>query len=188
MTSGNDTANLLSDAAAKAGASRTGRRRLHRTAAAGARNRTRYASLSGTWRRTAFPTQLEQLQQLTAKRLTGYPLQYLLQSWEFYGLELSVGEGVLIPRQDTETIVDFALSCRNGQPTTRLLDLCSGSGCIPLAIAAHLPGVTATAVEYAPDALHYLTKTSSAILPIPSNRYKAMRWIRRWLLRRNRLI
>ena len=104
------------------------------------------------------PTQLEQLQQLTAKRLTGYPLQYLLQSWEFYGLELSVGEGVLIPRQDTETIVEFALSCRNGQPTTRLLDLCSGSGCIPLAIAAHLPGVTATAVEYAPDALHYLTK------------------------------
>ena len=59
------------------------------------------------------PTQLEQLQQLTAKRLTGYPLQYLLQSWEFYGLELSVGEGVLIPRQDTETIVEFALSCRN---------------------------------------------------------------------------
>ena len=55
MTSGNDTANLLSDAAAKAGASRTGRRRLHRTAAVGACNRTRYASLSGTWRRTAFP-------------------------------------------------------------------------------------------------------------------------------------
>ncbi len=93
---------------------------------------------------------------LCEKRTTHYPLQYLLGTWEFYGLPLQVGEGVLIPRADTETLVDFVLACRQGTGQTKLLDLCSGSGCIPAAIAAHLPQVTGTAVERETAAFCYL--------------------------------
>lgn len=98
----------------------------------------------------------QQAERLCEKRANRYPLQYLLGTWEFYGLPLQVGEGVLIPRADTETLVDFVLSCRQGTVQTKLLDLCSGSGCIPAAIAAHLPQVTGAAVERESAAFCYL--------------------------------
>lgn len=98
----------------------------------------------------------QQAEQLCEKRANRYPLQYLLGTWEFYGLPLQVGEGVLIPRADTETLVEFVLSCRQNAAQTKLLDLCSGSGCIPAAIAAHLPQVTGAAVERETAAFCYL--------------------------------
>ena len=55
-------------------------------------------------------------------------MQYLLGQWEFYGLPFKVGEGVLIPRQDTETIVDTALKMFAGKKDITVIDLCSGSG------------------------------------------------------------
>lgn len=99
---------------------------------------------------------VQQAEQLCEQRANRYPLQYLLGTWEFYGLPLQVGEGVLIPRADTETLVDFVRSCRKGAVQTKLLDLCSGSGCIPAAIAAHLPQVTGAAVERESAAFCYL--------------------------------
>ena len=66
----------------------------------------------------------QQAEQLCEKRANRYPLQYLLGTWEFYGLPLQVGEGVLIPRADTETLVEFVLSCRQNAAQTKLLDLC----------------------------------------------------------------
>ena len=99
---------------------------------------------------------VQQAEQLCEKRANRYPLQYLLGTWEFYGLPLQVGEGVLIPRADTETLVEFVLSCRRNAAQTKLLDLCSGSGCIPAAIAVHLPQVTGVAVERETAAFCYL--------------------------------
>jgi release factor glutamine methyltransferase len=101
---------------------------------------------------------VQRAEQLCDKRCTHYPLQYLLGTWEFYGLSFQVGEGVLIPRADTETLVDFVCSCRQDEPETRLLDLCSGSGCIPSAIAAHLPNVSGMAIERESAAFSYLKK------------------------------
>lgn len=98
------------------------------------------------------------LETMTERRCRREPLQYLCGMWEFYGLEFLVGEGVLIPRPDTETLVETVLSLRKGVPATCLLDLCSGSGCIPAAIAAHLPGVTGGAVELSAQALDYLRR------------------------------
>jgi len=80
-----------------------------------------------------------QAETLCQRRAAHYPLQYLFGSWEFYGLSFEIGEGVLIPRADTETLVDVVCTLRSGQPQTRLLDLCSGSGFIPAAIAMQLP-------------------------------------------------
>lgn len=67
------------------------------------------------------------------RRIKGEPLQYIIGEWDFYGLTFKVGEGVLIPRPETELLVETAL---NELPDNgKIIDLCSGSGCIPIAIA-----------------------------------------------------
>lgn len=71
------------------------------------------------------------------RRIHGEPLQYILGEWEFYGLPFKVGKGVLIPRQDTETLVDAASRFLEGRgkDERRTLDLCAGSGCIGISLA-----------------------------------------------------
>lgn len=97
------------------------------------------------------------IMQMKVKRLSeGYPLQYLLGEWEFYGLPVKVGEGVLIPRPDTETIVDTALEIAAEIQAPIIADLCAGSGAIALAMAANLPHAKLYAVELSNDALSYL--------------------------------
>ncbi len=106
----------------------------------------------------AFPeAALPRLNALVQKRLSGIPLQYLLGEWEFFGLSFAVGEGVLIPRQDTEALVETALTHLQQSKDAKMLDLCSGSGCIPIAITANI-GCNAYAVEYSDKAYAYLTK------------------------------
>lgn len=95
---------------------------------------------------------------LAQRRIAGEPLQYLLGEWEFYGLPVYVGPGVLIPRPDTECLVDHALAFLKGKPGAAVADLCAGSGCIGLAIAANAPDCTVTAVEYSGEAYTYLQK------------------------------
>lgn len=111
------------------------------------------------------PAQLERLETMTTRRCAHEPLQYLCGTWEFFGLPFAVGPGVLIPRQDTETLVEMVLELRRETSSTRLLDLCSGSGCIPAAISAHLSGVTGDCVELSPQALPYLRRNLSRLAP-----------------------
>ena len=72
---------------------------------------------------------------LIERRLGGEPLQYVLGEWSFYGLPMRVDRRALIPRPDTELLVEAALSLLHGGE--RVLDLCCGSGCIGIAIAKH---------------------------------------------------
>ena len=72
-------------------------------------------------------------QALIRQRSEGFPVQYLTGSTEFMGLPFFVNEHVLIPRQDTEVLVETALSMM--KPGCRLLDMCTGSGCIVLSLA-----------------------------------------------------
>ena len=68
--------------------------------------------------------------------LAGEPLAYVLGQWEFYGLPLVITEDVLIPRDDTEILVNEAIELLKAKgANTRVLDLCCGSGCIGLSIA-----------------------------------------------------
>lgn len=71
------------------------------------------------------------------RRLSGYPLQYLIGEWSFYACDFKVGEGVLIPRQDTETIAELADDFLKKRPENKrkVLDLCAGSGCIGIVLA-----------------------------------------------------
>ena len=99
---------------------------------------------------------------LVKRREEQYPLQYLLGEWEFYGLTFAVGEGVLIPRADTETLVETGLSLLKGISNPVVYDLCSGSGCIAAAIASQRPDAQVYAVELSEKALPYLTRNVEA--------------------------
>ena len=105
------------------------------------------------------PEVCEIVREMTKKRASGYPLQYILGEWEFYGLPFEVGEGVLIPRQDTETLVEIAADFLKTLPENerKTLDLCAGSGCIGITLAK-LVGADVTLVEKSQEAFAYLEK------------------------------
>ena len=101
----------------------------------------------------------ERLIELANKRATGYPLQYIIGEWEFMGLPFKVKENVLIPRADTETLVEEALKVfKKGDS---ILDLCCGSGCIGISIAK-IAGCKVTALDLSQDAVD-LTKENAAL-------------------------
>lgn len=101
------------------------------------------------------------LQQLCDDRCTRHPLQYLLGEWGFYNVVLKVGEGVLIPRADTETVVEKALELIAPCKAPRVLDLCAGSGAIGIAIKHERKDAQVTCVELSPKALYYLRQNAA---------------------------
>ena len=101
---------------------------------------------------------LQKALQLAGRRAKHYPLQYLLGEWDFYGRRFLVGEGVLIPRQDTELLCETALTFLKGRPNAKVLDLCSGSGCVAITLKKERPDLTVFALEKSPEALFYLQK------------------------------
>ena len=95
---------------------------------------------------------------LIDRRLNGEPLQYILEEWEFMGLPFKVGEGVLIPRPETEILAEFAFDFLKKKNDPIVFDLCSGSGCIAISVAKLCPNSTVYAVEKSDDAFNYLMK------------------------------
>ncbi len=91
------------------------------------------------------------------RRLLGEPLQYILGEWTFFGRPFAVGEGVLIPRADTETLVETAISAAKPMQNPKIADLCSGSGCIAVTLSLEL-GVQVDAYEKSELAFSYLLK------------------------------
>lgn len=93
--------------------------------------------------------------ELLDRRIDGEPTAYLVGEWEFYGLPLDITRDVLIPRSDTETIAEWAIElAKAAGEGCRVLDLCTGSGCIGLAIAAHVPGCRVVLADLSEPALH----------------------------------
>ena len=81
--------------------------------------------------------QEKQLEAIISRRISGYPLQYIIGKWGFYGLEFNVGKGVLIPRADTETLVETGLQLIKEVKEPSVLDLCAGSGAVGISIAVN---------------------------------------------------
>ena len=100
--------------------------------------------------------QAQQLEAFCVRREQREPLQYILGKWPFLSFELKVGPGVLIPRQDTETVVETAADMLRGIKEPRVLDLCAGSGCIGLGIKRLCPEAEVLCVEKSPEAMKYL--------------------------------
>jgi len=95
------------------------------------------------------------LDEMLRRRERREPLQYIIGEVEFYGLRMKVGPGVLIPRPETELLVDEALRRLKGNPSPRVLELCTGSGCVALAVAKALPESQVLATENSKEALKY---------------------------------
>lgn len=91
---------------------------------------------------------------LMNRRLAGEPVAYLIGEWEFYGLPLDISRDVLIPRADTEVLAEQAiLAARAAGEGARVLDLCAGSGCVGLAVAANAPQCRAVLADVSEEAL-----------------------------------
>ncbi len=105
--------------------------------------------------------QLARLDQAINEREAGRPLQYILGEWDFLSLRLFVGEGVLIPRPDTEVLCETVADIFRrmpGETPKKVLDLCAGSGCVGLGLASLMPTAAVTALEKSPAALSFLKK------------------------------
>lgn len=94
--------------------------------------------------------------ELCERRMGGEPLQYILGEWDFCGHTFKVGKGVLIPRQDTELLVDIAAELYKNSDRLAVIDLCAGTGCIGLTLEQMLKNVSLALVEKYTDALEYL--------------------------------
>lgn len=94
-------------------------------------------------------TELGRLRELVRRAANHEPIQYLIGHAGFYGLDIDVTPDVLIPRPETETLVDRAIDHLKfvGPTEKRVLDLCTGSGCVAIALAKTLPGVTVVASD-----------------------------------------
>lgn len=102
--------------------------------------------------------------ELAGRRLAGEPAAYLVGRWGFYGLDFAVTPDVLIPRMDTEVLVDCALERLRGKTEqARVLDLCTGSGCIGCAIAHALPQSRAVLADVSEAALAVARENIAAL-------------------------
>lgn len=105
----------------------------------------------------------ERLRALVRRRLDGEPLQYIAGRWPFLDFELEVGPGVLIPRPETEQLASEGIQRLRGVRAPRVLDLCSGSGCVAIAIKRALPQAEVSALELSGQALEYLRRNARAL-------------------------
>lgn len=120
---------------------------------------------AGASQRTAFES-------FIARRAKREPLQYILGEWEFYGLPMKVGPGVLIPRPETEILVEEALKEALALPDRlTVIDVGTGSGAIALALAAHLPHADVLGIDVSPKALRIADANREAIR-LPNVRFE----------------
>jgi release factor glutamine methyltransferase len=106
---------------------------------------------------------MTRLAKLLWRLKTGEPLQYVLGKWDFYESEFYVGEGVLIPRPETEELVDLELKHAKTMTNPVIVDLCSGSGCIGLTLKAERPDSSVTLSDLSSDALDVTMEDAASL-------------------------
>ena len=104
------------------------------------------------------PAELDVFRPLLARRGKREPVAYILGEKEFYGLPFEVGPDVLVPRPDTERVVELVLETIGADADGTLIDVCTGSGCIAIAIAAERPNLRVIATDLSPAALAVATR------------------------------
>lgn len=106
--------------------------------------------------RSLTPAESGRFREMVASRASRVPLAYLRGTQEFYGLEFLVSPAVLVPRPETEVLVDFAVevsASHGGRPASVIVDVGTGSGCIALSVAVRVPCARVLAVDLSPEAL-----------------------------------
>jgi len=110
--------------------------------------------------RVALPEERARFRDMVRRRLDREPVSHIVGKREFYGLELKVDARVLIPRPETELVVDEARACLKGISAPLVVDVGTGSGAILLAILRHVPGATGVGVDRSEGALE-LARTNA---------------------------
>lgn len=105
------------------------------------------------------------LKAITVQRKVRYPLQYILGHWSFYGRRFKVGVGVLIPRQDTETVIEACIELLKENKSPEILDLCAGTGCIGITLACEKKDSMVVLLEKYAEAARYTKENISALAP-----------------------
>ena len=103
--------------------------------------------------REVTPAQLDRLNAMLSRRAAGEPVQYILEEADFMGLKFHVDRRMLIPRQDTETLVEHALIALSRMGEAEALDLCTGSGCVGLSLKSLAPLARMTLTDVSREAL-----------------------------------
>jgi release factor glutamine methyltransferase len=111
------------------------------------------AWLLANWNHALLPGAEKRFREFVARRAAGEPIQYILGEAEFYGLPFSVNRDVLIPRPETEHLVEKTLQLAAQFTSPHIVDIGTGSGAIAIALAAHLPTASITAIDISPTAL-----------------------------------
>lgn len=106
------------------------------------------------------------LKAITVQRKIGYPLQYILGHWDFYGRRFKVGVGVLIPRQDTETVIEVCLDLLKTKQNPEILDLCAGTGCIGITLACEKEDAMVVLLEKYMEAARYTRENIASLSPL----------------------
>ena len=102
----------------------------------------------------------EYIKTICSELKTGKPIQYILGETEFYSCRIIVNSNVLIPRQETEELVDLIIKENNGY-TGSIIDFCTGSGCISIALSINLPGSSVQATDISEEALKVAAANAS---------------------------
>lgn len=106
---------------------------------------------------------LTEIKSAVRRRIEGEPLQYIIGEWDFMDFTFKVGEGVLIPRPETEILCEYIINKIKNMEHPIVYDLCSGSGCIGLSIKRIVPQCEVYLVEKSEKALGYLTENASNV-------------------------
>ena len=106
--------------------------------------------------------ELDRFRPLVIERAKGYSVASLTGTKDFMGLTFAVNDKVLIPRPDTETLVEYVLSTYHQQDAIRILDMCTGPGTILLSLLHYLPTATGMGLDISRDALEIATKNQEA--------------------------
>lgn len=107
----------------------------------------------------------QQYQQWVRRAAQQEPIPYILGHAPFYGMVLRVNSAVLIPRPETEQLVELALQFAQSRPALNLVDVGTGSGCIAIALARHLPHAQVEAVDISADALEVARQNALQYAP-----------------------
>jgi release factor glutamine methyltransferase len=112
--------------------------------------------------------------ELVDVRRKRFPLQYITGVQYFYGMEFKVSKNVLIPRYDTETLVETALSLAKKKSDIEILDLCCGSGCIGITCGMIMPDSQVTLVDISPDAIKLTKDNIEKLAGDEAGRFKVL--------------
>lgn len=107
--------------------------------------------------------EIEEIYDAVERRKSGEPLQYIIGEWDFMDSTFIVGEGVLIPRPETEILCEYVIDSVKNLRSPIVYDLCSGSGCIGLSVKKSVPECDVFLVEKSQDALAYLKRNAEIV-------------------------